>query len=340
MRNGLASLLLVLGGCGDNSPSGGGKEDLAMQMQGGGDMAMMQQGGGDMAMMQGGGDMAMMQGGGDMAMMQQMGFTTVFTVVLENTSYNQVVGNMKDAPFINSLIAQGGLATNYKDSGTHPSLPNYLYMTSGDPQYPGIVDCDPTQLCDFTVQFPIDKENLGHQLTAAGVKWRAYMDSMMTPCKLTTSGPYAPKHNPFVYFTDIQKNQNLCNEVDVDYTKNFDADLAGGTYRYMWITPDLNHDGHDTNLATADAWCAQEIPKILNSATYKAGGVLFLTWDEGTNNADQVVMVVVSPKIKMAGMKSPTAHTHASFLATVEDVFGLPRLGAAQQANTLSEFFQ
>src|SRR5262245_59552034 len=68
-----------------------------------------------------------------------MGFTTIFTILLENHDYNEIVGSA-DAPYINSLIAMGGLATNYMDSGTHPSLPNYLYLISGDTQYPGIID--------------------------------------------------------------------------------------------------------------------------------------------------------------------------------------------------------
>jgi hypothetical protein len=269
--------------------------------------------------------------------------STVFTVILENTSYSSVVGSA-NAPYLNSLINSYGLATNYMDSGTHPSLPNYLYMTSGATQYPGIVDCQPTGSCDLIYSFPVDQDNLGHQLTAAGVPWRAYMDSMGAgvTCLLTDASPYATKHNPFVYYTDIQSNTSLCNQVDVDYTTNFATDLAAGTYRYMWITPDLNHDGHDTNLMTADTWCSNNIPAILNSAVFKAGGVLFITWDEGEGfpTADHVPMIVVTPGIKSAGYQSSVAYTHASYLATVEDLFGVPRLGAAVGVANMYEFWQ
>ncbi len=51
-------------------------------------------------------------------------------------------------------------------------------------------------------------------------------------------------------------------------------------------------------------------------------------------------MIIVSPKIKKAGMTSATAYTHASYLATIEDNFGLARLGAAAQAQNMNEFFQ
>ena len=132
---------------------------------------------------------------------------TIFTIVLENHDYAEIVGST-NAPYINSLIAMGALATNYKDTA-HPSLPNYLHMISGDNQYPGIVDVDPTQF----PYFPANKPNLGTQLEAAGIKWRSYQESMGTPCKLTDSGNYAPKHDPFLYFTDLQTGANaLCAE--------------------------------------------------------------------------------------------------------------------------------
>ena len=37
---------------------------------------------------------------------------TVFTIVLENHDYKEIVGSA-NAPYINSLIAMGALATNY-----------------------------------------------------------------------------------------------------------------------------------------------------------------------------------------------------------------------------------
>ncbi len=281
----LTCLLVIFVGCGDDGTSGGG-EDLSTA-GGGHDMATKK---GDMAGQppadmsgqppidmtgQPPVDMAGQQGSPDMTMSVMSKFTTIFTVVLENTSYSDIVGNMKDAPYINGLIAQGGLATNYMDSGTHPSLPNYLYMVSGAPQYGGIFDYS-----TMMAPFPVDKVDLGQQLQVAGVPWRAYMDSMVDPCRLTDNNPYATKHNPFLYFKYWQvTNLATCKMVDVDYTANFNDDLLAGKTQFMWITPDLNHDGHDTDLATADGWCKGNIQPILDSQVFKNGGVLFLTWD-------------------------------------------------------------
>ncbi len=268
--------------------------------------------------------------------------TTIFTIVLENHDYAEIVGST-NAPYINSLIAMGGLATNYKDTN-HPSLPNYLHMVSGADQYPGITDVSP----NTAPYFPSSAKNLGTQFEAAGIKWRSYQESMGTPCKLTSSGTYAPKHDGFLYFTDQQMGANsLCANTNVDYSQ-LAADLAGNTYRYMWITPNLTDDGHDpgsdpvTALKNTDNWLKTEVPKILASDGYTSGGVLFVVWDEaeGRNgdDPDQIPMIVLSPKIKMAGMTSGTAFTHSAYTATIEDLLGMPRLATVTSAPNLLEF--
>lgn len=265
---------------------------------------------------------------------------TVFTIVLENHDYAEIVGS-SNAPYINSLISQYALATNYKDTN-HPSLPNYLHMISGADQYPGFVDVDPTQW----PYFPADQPNLGTQLETAGIKWRSYQESMATPCKLTSDGSFAPKHDPFLYFKDMQTDANLCAQRNVDYSM-FAADLATNTYRYMWITPNLTSDGHDpstdqaTGMRNSDMWLSVEVPKILASDAYQAGGILFITWDEAegrTGDLDRIPMIVISKLVKQPGMTSATAFDHGTYLATVEDLLGLPRLQTVANAPNLMEF--
>ena len=51
-------------------------------------------------------------------------------------------------------------------------------------------------------------------------------------------------------------------------------------------------------------------------------------------------MIVITPKIKSKGFQSAKAYSFASYLATVEDLFGLSRLGSAVQAQSMAEFFQ
>lgn len=268
--------------------------------------------------------------------------TTIFTIVMENHDYKEIVGS-SNAPHINALIAQGALATNYKDTA-HPSLPNYLHMISGDNQYPGIIDIGPNQV----PYFPAMKDNLGTQLEAAHINWRSYQESMGTACTLTDAGSYATKHDPFLYFTDMQASA-LCAQRNVDYTQ-FAADLAANNYRYMWITPNLTDDGHDPStdpvaaLKVSDTWLDGVVKDIMASDGYKNGGVLFITWDEAEarngDDPDQIPMIILSPNLKQVGMTSATAYTHSSYLATVEDLLGLPRLATVTNAPAMMEFLK
>lgn len=86
------------------------------------------------------------------------------------------------------------------------------------------------------------------------------------------------------------------------------------------------------------------VPQILASSAYRANGVLFITVDQAMgragDSADQVPMIVLSSRIVSAGFSSATAYTHASYLATVEDLLGLPRLGEAIGAPSLSAFLR
>jgi hypothetical protein len=119
----------------------------------------------------------------------------------------------------------------------------------------------------------------------------------------------------------------------------------------VFITPNLNSDGHDPGsdpvaaLKFSDAWAHTEIDKIMATQAYKDGGVIFVTWDEaegrsGTGSADQVPMIIVSEAIKSPGFKSATKYSHKSYLATVEDILGLGRLATVTAEPNMLEFFK
>lgn len=283
---------------------------------------------------------------------------TIFTILFENHDYKEIVGSAGsagsnspgyvNAPYINSLIAQYGLATNYKDT-EHPSTPNYLDLISGSNQYGGVIDVLP----NTPLLFPTDQPNLATQLEAASIKWRSYAEGVGSAgCGLDNTGEYVPRHVPFLYFTDQQMgSNNLCADTNVDYT-DFAGDLATNSYRYMWITPNLLDDGHDpsssaadfvTALKQSDAWLEANLPAILASPGYTNGGVVFITWDEaeGRNgdDKDQIPMIVISPKLKAAGMNVSDPLTHSSYTATIDDLLGLPRLATVKTTPTLLGFF-
>jgi hypothetical protein len=249
---------------------------------------------------------------------------SVFTVVMENKSRGDIVGNKK-APYINSLIKQGALLAGYHDSYVHPSEPNYLWMVAG--QNFGILDDDDPK------KHSIDSSShLADQLELAGITWKAYQESMGDPCGLTSHGRYAAKHNPFVYFDDINgwdgtkfQTSQRCIEHVVDYSQ-LDADIAAKALpKYAFITPNLDNDMHDGSIAQGDLWLSQELPKIMATDAYKNGGVIFLLWDEGSGTlgpGDDPPFIVISPNAN-AGMTSKVEYDTSSFLKTVENILGV-----------------
>ncbi len=114
----------------------------------------------------------------------------------------------------------------------------------------------------------------------------------------------------------------------------------------MWITPNKCNDTHDCPPATGDKWLQQIIPQITASDGYKQGGAIFILWDEGGIDGTYVFggkqtipFILVSEKLVSRGFSSDTLYDHASYLATVEDLFGLPRLATTKTATPMADFF-
>jgi hypothetical protein len=279
-------------------------------------------------------------------------FNHVYVIMMENQDASAVTTSL--APYINSLLKNYAKLTNYT-TNYHPSLPNYIDLTSGTDQ--NITsDCDPNKgesACSGgdTGCFcgGITAQHLGDQLDNIGVQWRNYGEGMGTACNTTSKednyslqdpNHFAPKHVPFMYYKDVGENPAVCKNRVVDYS-SFAADLAAGTFRFSMIAPTLCNDMHGdlgcpgTNEVTqGDNWLKTEVTKILATKGFQPGGkdVLFVVFDEQTS-ADQgspvpLVAIPVGPLVK-PGAVSAKAYTHESLLATFEDAFGVPRLANA-----------
>ena len=97
---------------------------------------------------------------------------------------------------------------------------------------------------------------------------------------------------------------------------------------------------HSCPVQDGDRWLASWLPRLLRTSAYRSGStVVFITWDEDDGAAHQhIPTLVVSPATR-PGTRSATAFDHYSMLATTEDLLGVPRLGAAAQATSMSGAF-
>ena len=259
---------------------------------------------------------------------------SVFTIVMENHDRGQIIGNAS-APFINGLLKQGAEAAGYHDAYVHPSEPNYLWMVAGE-NFGILNDDDPNP--GNTIG---STSHLVDQIEAAGLSWKTYQESMGAPCGLSSHARYAVKHNPFVYFSDVNGWDGSafhptarCQEHVVDYSQ-LDVDLASGQVPdYVFITPNLANDMHDGSIAQGDAWLAAEVPKILAAARFKNGGALFLLWDEGSGNGDDPPFIVMSPNAK-PGFVSQVDYDTSAFLKTTQAILGVEPLLCDPQPDTV-----
>jgi hypothetical protein len=242
----------------------------------------------------------------------------VLLVLEENHGYQQVIGNSQ-LPFIGSLAARYGLASDWFDL-SHPSLPNYLGLTSGS-TWGNPSDTTPQ---DRTYPGP----SFADQLAARGIAWKAYMEDMPRRCDLGDQfgpGQYDVNHNPFIYYRSVRGSRSQCGRV-VPFAA-LASDLSSGTApAFMWVSPNLVHDMHDGTAAQADSWMRDLMQRVTASRWWSKGGTVVVTWDE-SETGDQIVTIVVSARLHHAILTA--RGDHYGTLRGLEEVYGVPLLGGA-----------
>ena len=238
----------------------------------------------------------------------------VVWIVLENHSYEQIIG-ASDAPYINQLATQHGLASNFY-AESHPSLPNYIAMTSGSTQ--GIGDDDPPSAHRLNVP------SIFSLLPGGGS--RSLEESMPSNCLQTDSGEYAVRHNPQAYYVNLAGD---CDRYNVALSDP--PDLSA---RFTFVTPNLIHDMHDGTVADGDSWMSSFMPKLLSSDEYAAGRTaLFVTWDEDDDlSGNHIPTLVIAPSVA-PGTTVADRFDHYSMLRATQEMLGVgPLLGSAATA--------
>src|ERR1051326_4567448 len=268
----------------------------------------------------------------------------VFVIVMENHNWSDFRG-ASNAPYINNtLLPQASHAEQYYNPpNLHPSLPNYLWLEAGT-NFGIFDDNDPSS------DHQSRTAHLVTQLKNAGISWKTYQEDISgTNCPLTSVNKYAPKHNPFVYFDDVTNTNDPNSAYCIAHVRPFTemaADLQNNTVaQYVFITPNLCDDGHDScapvndPIRQTDNWLAAHVPAILNSTAYQTGGALFITWDEGEGGDGPIGMIVLSSFAKGGGYSNSIHYTHGSLLRTVQEILGVSLLGDAAKQTDLSDLF-
>jgi hypothetical protein len=278
----------------------------------------------------------------------------VFVITLENTDASQIYGNTTDAPYINStLLPNYAHATNWNDE--LPSLasePHYIWMEAGTNAF-----SDHTFTTDNDPSRKNSTSSTAHLVTQIknslnGVTWMTYQEGQNAStgaCPVVSSGFYAAKHNPFVFFKDVSGNtpsttNAYCAAHSKPYT-SLAADLAANNIAsYVFITPNLCNDMHGATgcpngnrIRSGDDWLAAELPNLINWANLHSS-VILLTWDEGSGTT-KMPFLAIGPGVK-ANYTGAVSYDHKSIIKSVEEIFGLPLLSTVSGATDLADLFQ
>jgi phosphatidylinositol-3-phosphatase len=243
-------------------------------------------------------------------------FTHVVLVVFENHEASSIVGS-PDAPTFNAVAHRYAAMTDYT-AVAHPSLPNYLALVSGSTQ--GI-----TSDCTGCI---VGARSLADTLAAAGKTWKTYAEDLPYPGFTGGSaGRYAKKHDPFLYFRDVADSRARRNRV-VPFPQ-LARDLAAHRLPdFSLVIPNLCDDMHDCSVSTGDAWLKAHVVPLLHSPALR-GGVVFVVFDEGTSDeggGGHTEALALGPTVRH-GSRFSKATNHYGLLRTIEDAWGLPRLG-------------
>lgn len=251
-------------------------------------------------------------------------FEHVIVVVLENKNQGSVLGN-PGAPNFNAYAKRYAVLSHY-GGVAHPSLPNYLALISGSTH--GVrTDCT-------TCLVP--GRNLADSVEQAHLSWKAYAEGLPRPGWTGAyAGRYAKKHVPFLYFRDVVSKPSRLRRV-VPFGQ-FSRDLASGRLpAFSLIVPNLCHDMHDCSVETGDAWLGAFLTPLLRNPKL-ANSVVFVVTDEPTDldPSAPVAALALGPLVK-PGSRYPARSSHYALLRTVEDAWGLPRLGRSAQARPIT----
>lgn len=281
---------------------------------------------------------------------------------LSDRSHNYIYGNTGDAPYLNgTLAAAGAHATNFTDElPDYTSQPHYIAMEAGTNTFADTTftcDSDPTKSCRHVFGQPNWTKSNAHltaQIEAARppLTWMTYQEDISPKttgaCPIHSAGPYAAKHNPFVYFADIAGDPpSADNPHCIAHTRDlgrFAADMHSGKLaNYVFITPNLCHDMHgmagcrNDTVAAGDDFLKSFLPPVIDWARAN-DAVIFVMWDEGKKGL-KLPFYAAGAGVKQ-GHASKASYSHRSVVKTIGRIFGLPVLGAVKGATDLSDMFE
>ncbi|KAF5379721.1 hypothetical protein D9615_005695 [Tricholomella constricta] len=251
-------------------------------------------------------------------------FDRIIQVWLENTDFEAAHAD----PNLQALAKEGLTLSNYFGV-THPSEPNYVASVGGE--YFGINN-------DNLFRVPRNVSTVVDLLEDKGMSWAEYQEDMPSTGfdgfefrnPTTGANDYVRKHNPLIIFDSVASDPSRAANIK-NFTL-FEKDLAANQLpQWIFITPNMTNDGHDTNVTFAGTWSRGFLEPLLKNPHFNDHKTLvILTFDENEGGAHNRIFTILLggaiPK-EMIGQVDDSFYDHYSTIATVEANWDLHTLG-------------
>ncbi|KAI7889145.1 phosphoesterase family-domain-containing protein [Mucor mucedo] len=256
-------------------------------------------------------------------------FDHILQIWFENTNFNDA----NSTPGFSKLLKKGILLDNF-NAVTHPSEPNYVAAGGGSNF--GIDD-------DDYYNIPAHVPSIFDLIENKGLTWKCYQEDIPSVGYTgDKAGDYVRKHNPAVSFDAVGLNATrLKNIVGHDqFVKDIHNDKLPN---WMFYTPNMKNDAHDTNISYAGNWLDNFYKKTLDHPNLLKKTLVMITFDENASfpqrNRVWTLLFGDIPK-KLRGTIDHTFYTHFSTLSTVEHNWDLGNLGQQDVNKTVSNVFK
>jgi hypothetical protein len=245
----------------------------------------------------------------------------IVIVLEENKPGSAIVGN-KAAPYLNALANSGANMTQ-SFAETHPSEPNYLALFSGNTF--GVT----SDACPVNAGAA---PNLASELSAAGYTFGGFsQDLPAVGSPVCSAGKYARKHVPWVNFTNVPA------ATSVPFSAFNNRTDYASLPTVSFVIPNLDNDMHDGTITQADTWLFDNLSHYANWAVAN-NSLLIITFDEDDGGSkNQIPTVIYGGHVKAGSYSEPISHYNV--LATIEEMYNLPKTGLAANAPAISDIW-
>lgn len=144
------------------------------------------------------------------------------------------------------------------------------------------------------------------------------------------SNIYVRKHNPLISYGSITNNSSRLSKIK-NFTEFYNDLNQHSLPQWMFITPNMTNDGHDTNIAFSGKWCKRFLEPILDNEYFMKNTLILVTFDENESydKKNKVWALLLGGAIDKSHFNTSdnTYYTHYSELSTIENNWSLHTLG-------------